>query len=142
MKHTNMVGDKKNFIVKIGKDINTQDIDEMHTLLNWENYRSDQWPVIKKQSTFMVQVLIGKKTIGFARCVDDTEMCMIYDVVVHPDHQKKGIGTILMNEILKYVKTQNFASVSLFYYIKNKGLDSFYRKFGFEIVPNAMRLKK
>ena len=130
------------YTVQVGKEIHTRDIDEIHTLLNWGNYLPEQWPIIKKQSTFMVQVLNGPKTVGFARCVDDSEMCMIYDVVVHPAHQKKGVGTLLMKEILKYVATQDFASVSLFYNIHNPGLDAFYRKFGFEIIPNAMRLKK
>lgn len=32
---------------------------------------------------------------------DDSEMCMIYDVIVHPHYQKKGGGTLLMNEVLK-----------------------------------------
>jgi len=130
------------YTIKIGKRINTKDIDEIHSLLKWGNYRPEQWPVVKKKSTFMVSALDGKKTVGFARCVDDSEMCMIYDVVVHPDFQKKGIGTLLMKEVLRYVKSNDFATVSLFYDIKNKGLDNFYRKFGFEIIPNAMRLKK
>lgn len=131
-----------NYIIKIGKRINTKDIDEIHSLLNWGCYSSKQWPIIKKKSTFMVQVLCGKKTVGFARCVDDSDMCMIYDVIVHPAYQKKGIGTLLMEEILKYIKSNNFSAVRLFYDLKNTGLDNFYRKFGFEIVPNAMKLKQ
>lgn len=128
--------------VKIGKRINTKDIDEIHSLLKWGNYRPEQWPIVKKQSTFMVSVLDGRKTVGFARCVDDSEMCMIYDVVVHPNYHGQGIGTILMKEIIKYVKAQNFATVSLFYDPKNPCLPNFYKKFGFQQIPNAMRLKK
>ena len=130
------------YTIKLGKRINTKDIDEIHALLKWGHYRPEQWPAVKKRSTFMVSVLAAKKTVGFARCVDDSEMCMIYDVVVHPAWQRQGIGTLLMREILKYVKSQNFATVSLFYDIRNDGLDNFYRKFGFEIIPNAMRLKR
>ena len=47
-----------------------------------------------------------------------------------------------MEEILKYIKSNDFSAVRLFYDLKNKGLDNFYRKFGFEIVPNAMKLKQ
>ncbi len=128
--------------IQLGKKIHTKDIDEIHRLLNWGNYRPEQWSMIKKQSTFMVQVMENKKVLGFARCVDDSEMCMIYDVIVHPKYQKKGIGTLLMREILKYVQANQFATVSLFYDINNKGLDSFYSKFGFQKISNAMRLKK
>lgn len=89
----------------------------------------------------MVQVLSGDKVIGFARVVDDARMCMIYDVIVHPKYQKKGVGMLLMNEIMTYISSQNFVSVSLFYDINNKGVDNFYRKFCFELLPNTMRLK-
>ncbi len=75
--------------IKIGKRINTKDIDEIHSLLNWGTCRQEQWPVVKKQSTFMVQVQENKKTVCFAGCVDDSELCMIYDVIVHPNYQKK-----------------------------------------------------
>lgn len=133
---------KMNYKIKIGKQVNTKDIDEIHQLLNWGNYRPEQWSVIKKRSSFMVQVIENKKTIGFARCVDDSEMCMIYDVIVHPHYQKKGIGTLLMNEVLKYIQTNHFATVSLFYDTNNNTLTRFYEKFGFIQIPNAMRLKK
>ncbi len=47
-----------------------------------------------------------------------------------------------MQEVLKYVKSNNFAAVSLFNDTNNAGLDKFYEKFGFAKIPNAMRLKK
>ncbi|MBO7245089.1 MAG: GNAT family N-acetyltransferase [Alphaproteobacteria bacterium] len=128
--------------IKISKDINIQDINEILDLIGWGAYLEDQWPIIKDKSTFMVEVLQDNKTIGFARVVDDTRMCMIYDVCVHPRFQKKGIGTLLMQEVLKYINDYNFATISLFYDMNNKGLENFYRKFGFELIPNAMRLKK
>ena len=38
---------------------------------------------------------------------------------------KKGIGTLLMKEVLKYIKSNNFATVSLFYDIKKKSHSSY-----------------
>ena len=52
------------YIVKIEKRINTKDINEIHSLLKWGNYRPDQWPVVKKQSTFMVSVLMEEKQLA------------------------------------------------------------------------------
>ncbi|MBE6455534.1 MAG: GNAT family N-acetyltransferase [Alphaproteobacteria bacterium] len=131
-----------NYSVKIGKEINTKDIDEILDLIGWGRYEPEQWINVKEKSTFMVSVLSAEKTIGFARVIDDTCMAMIYDVAVHPAHQKKGVGTLLMNEILKYINANRFVYVNLFYDMNNKGLDNFYRKFGFELMPNGMRLKK
>lgn len=130
------------YIVKIGKEINISNVNEILNLVGWGEYTPEQWKIVIDKSTFMVEVLHQNQTIGFARVVDDTRMCMIYDVCVHPDYQKQGVGTLLMKEILKYVEANDFAVVNLFYDRDNKGLDNFYRKFGFESIPNAMRLMK
>lgn len=130
------------YIVKIGKEINISNVNEILNLVGWGEYTPEQWKIVIDKSTFMVEVLHQNQTIGFARVVDDTRMCMIYDVCVHPDYQKQGVGTLLMKEVLKYVEANDFAVVNLFYDRDNKGLDNFYRKFGFESIPNAMRLMK
>lgn len=130
------------YTIKIGKEINTNDVNCILDLIGWESYSSDLWTEVINKSTFMVQVLTKDKTIGFARTLDDGRMCMIYDVCVHPDYQRSGIGTLLMQEILKYIHSHHFYSVSLFYDMSNMGVDNFYRKFGFELIPNAMRLTK
>ena len=130
------------YIVKIGKEINISNVNEILNLVGWGEYTPEQWKIVIDKSTFMVEVLHQNQTIGFARVVDDTRMCMIYDVCVHPDYQKQGVGTLLMKEILKYVEANDFSVVNLFYDRDNKGLDNFYRKFGFESIPNAMRLMK
>lgn len=130
------------YIVKIGKEINISNVNEILNLVGWGEYTPEQWKIVIDKSTFMVEVLHQNQTIGFERVVDDTRMCMIYDVCVHPDYQKQGVGTLLMKEVLKYVEANDFAVVNLFYDRDNKGLDNFYRKFGFESIPNAMRLMK
>lgn len=130
------------YIVKIGKEINISNVNEILNLVGWGEYSPEQWKIVIDKSTFMVEVLHQNQTIGFSRVVDDTRMCMIYDVCVHPDYQKQGVGTLLMKEVLKYVEANDFAVVNLFYDRDNKGLDNFYRKFGFESIPNAMRLMK
>ncbi len=74
--------------------------------------------------------------------MDDSSFGVIYDVIVHPDYQKKGIGTILMNEVFKYIQSNNISTVHLFYVTDNIGVDKFYEKFGFEKISNAMQWKK
>ncbi len=49
--------------IKIGKRLNIADINEMHNLVNWGNYTPEQWIKVKKQSTFMVQVIDNKKQL-------------------------------------------------------------------------------
>ena len=62
---------------------------------------------------------------------------MIVDVVVHPVFQKCGIGTNIMNMLLKYVEkktpTGGRSSVQL---VAEKGKEPFYEKLGFKTIPN------
>lgn len=53
---------------------------------------------------------------------------------VHPDYQRKGYGTSLMDEMLKYSESNNWP-----YYLETaveKNID-FYRKFGFKLVETG-----
>lgn len=54
---------------------------------------------------------------------------------VCPDHQRKGYGTLLINEMLKSTKNDNW-----FYYLETfKEANTFYyQKFGFKIVEKAI----
>jgi len=46
-------------------------------------------------------VFAGPRLIGAARALTDFEYhATVYDVVIHPDHQRHGIGAALMHEVL------------------------------------------
>ena len=131
-----------NYTIKIGNDINIADIDAYYPSLGFECYEAKDWEKVKEKSTFIVQVLDKGKTVGWGRCVDDGTFCMIYDMAVHPDYQRQGIGRVIIDEIKKYVAQNDFLSVSLFYNPHNPTVKEFYQKCGFYELPNAMRLKK
>ena len=128
--------------IQIGKDIHTADIDAFYPLLNFGVYGAKDWEKVRERSTFIVQVLDRGHTVGWGRCVDDGTFCMIYDIAVHPDYQRQGIGRTVIDEIKKYVAQNDFTSASLFYYPHNPGAKAFYLACGFYELPNAMRLKK
>ncbi|MBR4927118.1 MAG: GNAT family N-acetyltransferase [Alphaproteobacteria bacterium] len=130
------------YSVQIGNNIHTADIDAFYPLIDFYTYNAQDWENIRNKSSFIVQVLDNQKTIGWGRCVDDGSFCMLYDIAVHPDYQKKGIGTMIINEIKKYISKHSFISVSLFYNPDNPTVKEFYKKCGFYELPNAMRLKK
>ena len=130
------------YAIQIGNDIHTVDIDAYYPLLGFELYDAKEWKKIRERSTFIVQVLDKGKTVGWGRCVDDGTFCMIYDIAVHPDYQRRGIGRTVINEIKKYVAQNDFVSASLFYNPENLAAKKFYKKCGFYELSNAMRLKK
>jgi GNAT superfamily N-acetyltransferase len=128
----------------IKKDLNTEQIDFLMDSVGWVNHKGEEkWREILSKSSFVYSVYDGKKMVGFGRILEDGAMCMFYDIVVHQDYQGKGIGKMIMNNLLDFVKDKNYISVSLFAWPKNKDfLLPFYKKFGFELFETGMRLKK
>lgn len=51
---------------------------------------------------------------------------------VHPSHRGKGIGSLLLKEVIEKAKERGLEKVELEVYASNSGALALYRKFGFE----------
>ena len=79
----------------------------------------------------------GDKLVGFARAISDKLYYTgIYDVVVRPDYQRKGIGRTLVNMLL-----DAFAGTYIFL-TYTEGNRDFYQKCGFQDNDSAMWIPK
>ena len=62
---------------------------------------------------------------------------LIVDIVVQPDHQKKGIGSTIIDMMIDYVDRETpiggRSSVQL---TAEKGKETFYEKKGFKLIPH------
>ena len=126
------------------KDINWEQINTLRSSVGWCTKRGEEkWHEILDKSSFVYSVSDDGKLIGMGRIVEDGVMCMFYDIVVHKDYQNKGIGKMIMNNLLAFTKDKKFSSISLFADPNNKDfLIPFYNKFGFELLATGMRFKK
>lgn len=81
----------------------------------------------------VVFVFLGERMIGFGRAISDGAcQAAIYDMVVIPEFQRKGVGTIIMNRLLE--KT---AGCNLILYA-NPGKEGFYSTLGFRLLKTGM----
>ncbi len=72
----------------------------------------------------------GERLIGFAAVVSNgVTDAYIQDVMVHPDYQRQGIGTQLMEHVLARLEADGMYMVSVVY--GEEALLPFYEKFGF-----------
>lgn len=127
--------------ISINKSVDTDGLDIIFEEIGWGKMRNKEtWAKVLEKSSFVVCATIGDEVVGFGRCLDDTDMCMIYDIVVHPKCQKQGIGTMIMDKIMEYIRQNNFIRVQLFANDKDAYLFDFYKKFGFENVKTGMSL--
>ena len=126
------------------KNLNAEQINYLRHSIGWCDHRSEEkWQEILNKSAFVYSVFDENKLVGMGRIVEDGIMCMFYDIVVHKDYQGRGIGKMIMANLLNFTKDKNYSSVSLFAWPENKEvLIPFYQKFGFELFETGMRLKK
>jgi len=72
--------------------------------------------------------------VGMARVVGDGAYYTVYDVVTRKDYWNKGIGTMLMNEIISWYKLIEDDDTCL-YLGASFGKENFYKNFGFKSRP-------
>lgn len=65
----------------------------------------------------------------------------IISLYVHPIYQGSGIGTLLLEEALKYMKDLGYTNICLCVFEKNENAKEFYKKNGFKDSGNKNTLK-
>ena len=102
----------------------------------------EQTKLAMEQTLFRVSVFDDDKIIAMARMIGDMGLdYYIKDVVVRPDYQGKGIGRMLINELLKFVNNNGIPGTSIFVELcAAPDKIPFYEKFGFDS-NEAQRLK-
>lgn len=113
--------------------------EEYNDLRNSVGWDSKDEKVIQdaiKNSVIVKKVIVNDKVVAMARAIGDGLYYLIVDVVVNQQYQRKGIGKILIEEIVKevYNKTKEGqkASINL---ISMQGKEAFYEKCGFSKIP-------
>jgi ribosomal protein S18 acetylase RimI-like enzyme len=78
-----------------------------------------------------------RRLIGFARATSDHAFnATIWDVVVHPDFQSRGLGKALMKYVLKKLRNEEISNVTLF---ADPHVVDFYKTMGFMPDPEGIK---
>jgi GNAT superfamily N-acetyltransferase len=94
-------------------------------------YKADQVELNRalEGSWYVLSAYDGDKLVGVGRVVSDGVLyAMIYDMIVKPSHQGKGIGTAILEKLIAKCKRDRLRDIQLF---SAKGKVQFYRKRGF-----------
>ena len=101
----------------------------------WDEAPSiDQVKLAMENTLFRVSVFDNEKLIAMARVIGDKGLdYYIKDVVVIPEYQGKGVGRILIDELLKYINDNGIKGTEIFVELcAMPDVIPFYEKFGFE----------
>jgi GNAT superfamily N-acetyltransferase len=103
----------------------------------------DELETTNKNSWLVISAYDENKLVGFGRVVTDFVLhAMIYDMIVLPDYQGMGIGTMIIEALVTRCKEQGIRDIQLFC---AKGKRTFYERNGFEVRAEdspGMQLKK
>lgn len=126
-------------------EINTTDKPSEEELKNlfiqttWASKRkeNDIAKMLESLSVF-VSIRLNSELIGFGRAISDgVYRALIDDIIVDNAHQNKGLGKIIVENLLK----QLVGIDEIFLNTKPK-LEGFYQKFGFNKMPETITMKK
>lgn len=88
-----------------------------------------------QHTLFSVVIRENSRPVGIGRVIGDGRIAFfIKDVVVDPEQQHRGIGRMVMEELMNYIKT-NGCSNAYVGLMALTGKEGFYEKFGFRIRP-------
>lgn len=106
--------------------------------VGWGHPTIDQVEIALKNSIYTVCMLEDEKVIAMGRIIGDNSMSyFIKDVVVIPEYQSRGVGRLLMNDMLSYLKEIMPKDWKFCVELMSAlGKETFYEKFGFEKRPS------
>lgn len=118
-------------------DLRYEDYCILRESVEWLPYSKEQTQKALDNSLYTIIAVDGNQTIGMGRLIGDGVYYLIADIVVHPNYQKQGVGSKIVNMIIEYVeKATPIGGRSSIQLIAVKGKEAFYEKMGFKIIPH------
>ncbi|MBQ8638879.1 MAG: GNAT family N-acetyltransferase [Lachnospiraceae bacterium] len=108
--------------------VSAKALSDLRESVGW-NRMENEYESPLMTSFYHIAVYENRKLVGYVDCVSNgVTDAYIQDLMVHPDYQGKGIGTDLMNQMIRYLKEKRIYMVSVVF---EERLKPFYDKFGF-----------
>lgn len=107
---------------------------QLYKSVGWNGHTPEKIACIYHKSTHIVFVYEENWLVGCGRALSDGAFnAAIYDVVVHPSHQHKGIGQRIVHQLVSSI-----GQVSCIHLISTLGNESFYERCGFKKLKTGM----
>jgi ribosomal protein S18 acetylase RimI-like enzyme len=128
-------------IFSTDRDIDLYELEELCNAVGWARR-----PIRKVRKAIQHSYLVvtmweqrgnRRRLIGFSRATSDHAFnATIWDVVVHPDFQGRGLGKELMQQVIKKLRSDDISNVTLF---ADPQVVEFYKGLGFMPDPEGIK---
>jgi ribosomal protein S18 acetylase RimI-like enzyme len=133
--------DQSRIVFSTERDIDLYDLEELCDAVGWSRR-----PLRKVRKAIQHSFLVvsmwevqgnRRRLIGFSRATSDHAFnATIWDVVVHPDFQGRGLGKALMQQLIKKLRSEDISNVTLF---ADPHVVEFYKQLGFMPDPEGIK---
>jgi ribosomal protein S18 acetylase RimI-like enzyme len=123
------------------RDLDLYELEELCNAVGWARR-----PIRKVRKAIQHSYLVvtmweqraaRRRLIGFSRATSDHAFnATIWDVVVHPDYQGRGLGKELMRQVIKKLRSEDISNVTLF---ADPQVVEFYKGLGFMPDPEGIK---
>lgn len=119
---------------------NELDIDtylKLRKKVGWVELTEEQAQKAIDGSIYTLVAYEGEQSIGMGRLVGDgAVICYIQDLIVVPEYQGHGVGKLLIEKLIAYVKEMQLPGTEMMLDLMcAKGRQNFYEKYGFLARP-------
>lgn len=118
-------------------EYNNLTIEEYTEILNSVGWKMPPERLLRKslENGISTKYVLNNETIGMARFVTDGGYAgLVMDVVVKPEYQGKGYGTILIDSLINHIKENLLDGEEMMIQLLSApGKQRFYSKFGFKV---------
>jgi ribosomal-protein-alanine N-acetyltransferase len=109
------------------------ELDRLCFTVPWSRQAFEQELSANEAAFYLVAVLAGE-IIGYAGLWAILDEGHITNVAVHPAHRRKGLGKILLAELIRISESHGIHSHTLEVRVSNEAAIGLYKKFGFKVV--------
>ena len=127
----NRLSKGKEMTFRDNEPVSAKTLSDLREAVGW-NRMDNEYGNPLLTSYYHIAAYENDELIGYIDCVSNSVTdAYIQDLMVHPDHQGKGIGTALMNRMMEVLKDRRIYMISVVF---DESLKSFYSRFGFNLM--------
>jgi len=124
-------------VIKHDKNISAYAVQEICESVGWNKRDLDLIARALENSVVVISVWENEYLVGFGRATGDKVFnATLWDIVVRPTHQRRGLGKLVIKELLRQLDTHRIPLITLY---ADEGTESFYHRFGFLSDPTGAK---
>lgn len=90
-----------------------------------------------REGRLWIAIADGGDPVGFALATTVDGSAHLYEMDVHPDHGRQGLGTALVEAVVRWARQSGFPSITLTTFGHLPWNAPFYRRLGFAVLADA-----